>query len=76
MPSHYNATEMFLFTDTKFKHELNITYQYEATEKHDISMVVDGEKYFLSDQETATNGCEDGHNLRRNLTKGQYNNRH
>ena len=34
-------------------------------------MVVDGEKGFLSNQETATNGCEEQHNRRRGLTKGQ-----
>ena len=53
MPSHYTAPEMFLFTDTKFKIRIEFTeYQYEATEKH-VSMVVDGEKGFLSNQETA-----------------------
>ena len=36
---------MFLFTDTKFKIRIEYTeYQYEVTEKHVISMVVDGEK--------------------------------
>ena len=72
MPSHYTAPEMFLFTDTKFKIRIEYTeYQYEATEKHVISMVVDGEKGFLSNQETATNGCEEGQNHGRDLTKGQ-----
>ena len=62
----------FLFTDTKFKIRIEHTeYQYEVTEKHVISMVVDGEKGFLSNQETATNGCEEGHNHGRDLTKGQ-----
>ena len=34
-------------------------------------MVVDGEKGFLSNQETATNGCEEQHNRRWGLTKGR-----
>ena len=60
---------MFLFTDTKFKIRNEYTqYQYKATGK---TMVVDGEKGFLSNQETATNGCEEQHNRRRGLTKGQ-----
>ena len=43
MPSHYTALEMFIFTDTKFKQEIEYAeYQYEATEKRLISMVVDG----------------------------------
>ena len=68
MPSHYTAPEMFLFTDTKFKIRFEYTgYQYEATEKPVISMVVDGEKGFLSNQGTATNGCEEQHSRRRGL---------
>ena len=34
-------------------------------------MVVDGGRAFLSNQETATNGCEEGHNHGRGLTKGE-----
>ena len=63
---------MFLFTETKFKIRIEYTeYQHKATEKPVISMVVNGEKGFLSNQETATNGCEEGHNHGRDLTKGQ-----
>ena len=45
MPSHYTAPEMFLFTDTKFEQEYT-EYQYEAAEKHLMSMVVDGGRAF------------------------------
>ena len=71
MPSHYTAPEMLLLTDTKFKQELNTEYNYKATEKHVISMVLDVEKGLFSIQETTTNGCKEWHSLRRDMTKGE-----
>ena len=39
---------MFLLTDTTFKKRTEYTeYQYEATEKHLVSMVVDGGQAFF-----------------------------
>ena len=64
---------MFLYIDTKFKQELNTqNINREQLEKPVMSMVVDGGRAFLSNQGTATNGCEEGHNHGRDLTKGEF----
>ena len=48
MSSHYTPPEMFLFTDTKIKQELNTqNINMKPTEKHVISMVVDGREAFF-----------------------------
>ena len=48
MICHYTTPEMFLFTATKFKQKLNTQNMNTATEKHIISMVVDGGRaYFV-----------------------------
>ena len=75
--SHYTAPEMFLFTDTKFKQELNSRiYHDEETEKHVISMVVDGGMFCPTKKRQPTNGCEEGHNQRQGLTKGELRLKH
>ena len=35
-------------------------------------MVVDGGRALFVQQRKATNGCEEGHNHRRDLTKGEF----
>ena len=61
---------MFLFTDTKFKQEQNTQNINTKQLKNTLfQWLVD--EGFLSNQETATNGCKEGHNHRRDLTKGQ-----
>ena len=43
MTGHYTAPEMFIFTDTKFKQELNTqNINRKKLKKHSISIVVDG----------------------------------
>ena len=63
MPNHYTAPEMLLFTDTKFKQELNAQNINKKQLKNMLFQWrwMEGGYFFLSNQESATNGCEEGH---------------
>ena len=63
MSSHYTAPEMFLYTDTTFKQELN-TQHINTKQQMEVG-------HILSNHKIATNGYEERHSHGRDLTKGE-----